>query len=208
MSDETVPLSIDPADDDSFAGVLRSVMGKFLQNVDDMLPCEVIAVQADRQRVTVRPIVMMGTTDGQKVSRAQVASVPVLNIGAGGFLLSFPVKQGDLGWLKASDRDISLVMQGLKEEWPNTTRMHSFQDGLFIPHHMRQWTLSGEDTDAMVLQSTDGTTRVAIGAGLIKLTATAVEIESSTLTHNGVNVGDDHTHSGVDTGPGNTGPPT
>jgi hypothetical protein len=35
----------------------------------------------------------------------------------------------------------------------------------------------------------------------------AVEITSPTLTHNGVNVGDTHTHPGVDPGPANTGTP-
>lgn len=207
---ETEPLSGDPANDDGWVGVLMTAFSKSLQQTDDMLPAVVIAYDRTTNRATVQPQIMMGTTNGDKVSRAQIASVPVLNIGAGGFVLSFPVKPGDLGWIKASDRDISLYLQGgaEREEWPNTKRMHSFQDGLFIPDVLRQFTVSGEDADRVVLQSLDGTTRVAVGDGIIRLvTSGAVEIESGTLTHNGVNVGADHTHGGVQAGGANTGPP-
>lgn len=204
-----------PADEDSLAGVFRTVLTKFLQQTDDMLPAVVIAYDRVKNRATVHPQVMMGTTDGSKVSRAQIAEVPVLNIGGGGFVLSFPIKPGDFGWIKASDRDISLFLQGLQEEWPNTKRMHSFQDGLFIPDVMKAWTLDGADQERAVLQSTDGATRIAIGAdtveittsGAFKVTAASIDLNSGTLTHNGVNVGDDHTHDNVENGPGNTGGP-
>lgn len=223
MGEGYAPPSIDPADEDSLAGVLRSVMGKFLQGVDDCLPAIVIA--GNRNTVTVQPQIMMGSTDGQKVSRAQVAEVPVLQMGAGGFVLSFPVKPGDFGWIKASDRDISLFRQGLAEEWPNTKRMHSFQDGVFIPDVMRQWTLNGEDAESVVLQSTDGATRIAVAAGTVKITAPdGVTIDApaahftgdvqvdGTLTAD-VDViaagksGAHHTHGGVQAGGASTGGP-
>lgn len=219
------PPSIDPADEDSLAGAFRSVLQKFAQQTDDMLPARVIAYDRATNRATVQPQIMVGTTAGAKVSRAQVASVPVLNIGGGGFVLSFPLRAGDLGWIKASDRDISLYLQqgAAGEEWPNTRRMHSFQDGLFIPDALAGFTVSGEDAERVVLQTTDGLTRIALGAGVVKVTApTSVTIETSgaltvnagsvafnasTLTHNGVNVGETHTHPGVQTGPSNTGAP-
>lgn len=210
MSEPYAPPSIDPADEDSLVGTLRAVLGKFLQGVDDCLPAVVIAAPV-RGRVTVQPQIMMGATDGQKVSRAQIASVPVLNIGGGGFVLSFPIKPGDFGWIKASDRDISLFLQGMKEEWPNTKRMHSFEDGFFIPDVMKAWTLNGEDTERAVFQSLDGLSRIAVGDGVVKITAPSVvieaevvDIQSGTLTHNGVNVGATHVHGGVQVGGANT----
>lgn len=183
MSDAWTPPSIDPADEDSLVGAFRSVLTKFLQNVDDMLPATVIAYDRARNRATVQPQVMMGTTDGKKVSRAQVAEVPVLNFGGGGFVLSFPIKPGDLGWIKASDRDISLFLQGLNEEWPNTRRLHSFSDGLFIPDVMRQWTLDGADQERAVLQSTDGATRIAIGANTVEITTPGTIKLNAPLAH-------------------------
>lgn len=178
---EFTPPSIDPADEGDLAGAFRAIMKKFLQDVDDCLPATVIAYDRQKNRATVRPVVMMGTTDGQKISRAQVPSVPVVNLGGGGFVMSFPIKPGDFGWLKASDRDMSLFLQGLREEWPNTTRMHSFSDGFFIPDVMRQWVLNGEDADRVVVQSLDGLTRIAIGDGIVKITAEAVEVVAATV---------------------------
>jgi hypothetical protein len=180
VSEPFSPPSIDPSDEGSLGGAFRAILQKMLQGMDDCLPARVVAVKG-RQRATVQPLIMMGTTDGQKISRAQIASVPILNIGAGGFLLSFPVKAGDFGWLKATDRDLSLFLQGLKEEWPNTKRMHTFQDGFFIPDAMRQWTLAGEDAERVVLQSTDGMTRIAIGDGIVKVTAEAVDVVAATV---------------------------
>lgn len=216
--DQYSPPSVDPGDEGSLPGAFRAALGKMLQDVDDMLPAIVVAYDRAKNRATVKPQIMMGTTDGQKVARAQIASVPVFTIGGGGFLLSFPIKAGDLGWIKASDRDTSLFLQGLKEEWPNTKRMHSFSDGLFFPDVMRQWALAGEDAERAVLQSVDGTVRIAIGNDRVKITAPLVEIDAPTVTISGdldvaghvTGAGimlDTHTHGGVQPGAGNTGAP-
>lgn len=222
MSEQYNAPAVDPADDDSLAGVFRSILGKFLQQTDDMLPATVIAYDRPSNRATVRPQIMLGTTDGEKVSRPQIASVPVLNIGAGGLVLSFPVKPGDLGWIKASDRDISLYLQGgpEKEEWPNTKRMHNFSDGLFIPGGLATVTITGEDADRVVLQTLDGTTRIALGDGIVKVTtAGTVEVDAPTVhmtgdlnvdgevTGNGIPLST-HKHTGVQAGGANTGGPT
>lgn len=216
MADEFTPPSGDPADEESLVGVFRAVLAKFLQGVDDCLPCVVTGVSG-RDRVTVQPQIMMGATDGSKVSRAPLASVPILNLGAGGFVMSFPVKVGDFGWIKASDRDTSLFFQGMKEDWPNTKRMHSFSDGFFIPHLMRAWTLDGADADRVVIQSVDGSTRVAIGAGIVEVTAASMHLTGDLQVDGAFNadggvtgagiVLETHTHPGVQTGGGNTGAP-
>ena len=199
--------SMPPAAPLSMAGVLRGCFRKVLEDVDDMLPCQVLGTDG-RKWVSVKPLVKMGTTDGQAVSRAQIARIPVMIMGGGDFVLSFPIKAGDLGWIKASDRDTSLVMQGLGEDLPNTRRLHSFEDGVFVPHRMREWVLNDEDADRAVLSSVDGLTRIALGDGIVKVTATAIELVSDTLTHNGVNIGSTHTHDDVTTGSDMSGPPT
>ena len=45
------------------------------------------------------------------------------------------------------------------------------------------------------------------GETMLRLSPAGVEIVSPSLTHNGVNIGDDHAHSGVTAGSSNTGPP-
>jgi len=199
--------SIDPADEGDLIGTFRHILGKFLQGVDDMLPAQVISYDRSTNRAVVQPLVMLLTTDNKTVQRPAVASVPVIQYGGGGFVVSPPIKAGNLGWIKANDRDISLFLQSFNNSAPNTVRKHSFSDAVFIPDVMTGYTIDGEDTDNLVIQSLDGSTKISVGDAGIKLVAVAVEITSDTLTHNGKNIGDDHTHSGVSVGTSNTGVP-
>ncbi|MNZ27639.1 hypothetical protein D3C78_448590 [compost metagenome] len=45
-----------------------------------------------------------------------------------------------------------------------------FSDSIFIPDVFRQYTINGEDAGAMVIQSTDGASRISIRADNIKIT--------------------------------------
>lgn len=184
------PPSVNPADEDSLQGVLNTVLRKFLMGVDDMLPAKVISHDRDANRVTVQPIVAMLTTDGSRVARAQLASVPVFLIGGGGHMLSFNLKPGDLGWIKASDRDISLFMQSYAEQPPNTRRLHSFEDGLFFPDAMRDFTIQNEDAENVVLQTLDGQYRVAVWADRVKVTAqeSFFEVRPGQITVQALNI--------------------
>lgn len=161
--------SRDPADDGSLLGVMRTVLDKFLQGVDDMLPARVLSYDRATNRATVLPMVKLLTTDNRKLSRAQVASVPVLQHGGGGFVLSFNLRPGDLGWIKANDRDISLVLQAYADDAPNTLRKHSFEDALFIPDVMRGYSIAGEDASNAVFQSLDGSVKVSLWEDRLKL---------------------------------------
>jgi hypothetical protein len=207
------PPNLDIANDAELSGVMADVLASFLRGVDDMIPARVVSYSESTNRVTLKPLVMMGTTDGRKVSRAQVANIPVFRFGAGGFFIRFPVKAGDFGWLKASDRDISLVMQrGGQEDWPNTLRQHSFSDGLFFPDMLRGWTVAGANANAMVIQSLDGSVCLSLHSGKVQIDAPSVVINGNvqitgTMTNNGKNIGSTHVHSGVDSGPSNTGGP-
>lgn len=168
---DNAPPSQNPADDGTMSGMLRSVFGKLLQGLDDMLPATIISYDRKKNRAMVQPMIAMVTTDNARVTRAQIASVPVLNIGGGNYVLSFNLKAGDPGWIKASDRDISLYLQNQQEEQPNTRRMHSFEDGLFIPDVMTRYQIDAEDEEHAVLQTLDGKTRLAVWPNKIKITA-------------------------------------
>lgn len=168
---ENSPPSQNPANDGTMSGMLRSVFGKLIQGLDDMLPAKVVSYDRKTNRAMVQPMIAMVTTDKQRVTRAQIASVPVLNIGGGNYVLSFNLNPGDPGWIKASDRDISLYLQNQQEEQPNTKRMHSFEDGLFIPDVMTRYQIDAEDKEHAVLQTLDGKTRLAVWPDKIKITA-------------------------------------
>lgn len=207
------PPNLDKANDGDFAGVMTDVLQNFLRGVDDMIPAKVVSYDDATNRATIKPLVMLGTTDGQKISRAQLSNIPVFRFGGGGFFIRFPVKSGDFGWLKATDRDMSLIMQrGGLEDWPNTLRQHSFSDGMFFPDTLKSWAIDGANADALVIQSLDGSVCVSLHSGKVKIEATDIEVVGNmsvtgTMTNNGVNIGSTHVHSGVDAGPSNTGGP-
>lgn len=170
MADPHANPSRDPANDDSLLGMARQVLDKFLNGVDDMLPARVVSYDRASNRAAVVPMVKLLTTDGRQIGRAQVASVPVMLFGGDGVALSFNLKAGDLGWIKANDRDISLITQGYRDSAPNTLRKHSFQDAVFIPDVMHGLTLDAEDEGHAVLQTLDGSVRVAIWPDRVKIT--------------------------------------
>ena len=171
MAEQHSNPSRDPANDDSLLGMARQILDKFLAQIDDMLPARVVSYDRASNRATVVPMVKLLTTDNRQIGRAQVASVPVMMLGGDGVALSFNLKAGDLGWIKANDRDISLITQGYKDSAPNTLRKHSFQDAVFIPDVMRGLTVNAEDETHAVLQTLDGSVRVAIRPDRVKITA-------------------------------------
>lgn len=212
----------DPADDGSMASVMNAYLRSFIrENLDDMLPAVVVSYNDATNKAVIKPLIMVGTTDGQKLSRSQLQNIPVFRFGGGGFFMRFPIKAGDFGWLKASDRDMSLMMQrGGLEDWPNTERLHSFSDAMFFPDTLKGWSIDGGNSDAAVFQSMDGSVCVALHNGKITFTAPEATFDIpivtftgdintvGLLTNNGVNVGSTHTHPGVQTGSGTTGTPT
>lgn len=203
----------------SLAGGIRDALSKWLRNdVDDMLPAQVVSYNRATNRAVIRPLVMVGTTDGSKVSRASIPNIKVFRFGGGGYFMSFPLQPGDFGWLKANDRDISLVMQSKGgEDWPNTARLHSFSDAMFFPDTIKDWIIGGGNLSGAVLQSTDGTRSIALNDQSIDIAAPLVTISGNvaitgaSVTHNGTEIGGTHTHTGSPSAPdgpvSNTGAP-
>jgi hypothetical protein len=205
----------DSANTDSLAGGLDDHLSNWVRdNLDDQLPAIVVSYDEATNRAVIRPLVMVGTTDGSKKARATVSNIQVFRFGGGGFFMRQPLKAGDFGWLKACDRDISLVLQrGGQQDWPNTKRRHNFSDAMFYPDTIKGWVVAGADADAMTLQSLDGNSVVSIAQDAIELRvgSQVLRLDASGLKHNGINVGSTHSHAGspsAPTGPvSNTGAP-
>jgi hypothetical protein len=168
---ENADPSQNPADTNSMAGMLQFVFKKLMQSgVSGMLPAQVIQVSAPNEnRVQVQILVQILDTVGNAIDRQQVASIPVLQLGGGGFMMNVPIKTGDFGWICANDRDISNFLASYTNGRPATDRMFSFSDGLFIPHQMTNFNIADSDADNLVLQSIDGTTKISIGDGIVKI---------------------------------------
>ena len=185
--DPTALPKYDFANKGTLTGLLKQFQKLMLQNTEDMLPATLISYNRTSNIATVQPSIHMVTTDGTLVGRASIASVPVLCLGGGGFFVSFPLVAGAKGWIKASDRDISLFVQSTVASAPNTQRMHSFSDGLFIPDIIfgSQYTINGADENSMVIQNLTGTVKIALAPNTINITAPTVNVNSTTTNLNG-----------------------
>ena len=66
-------------------------------------------------------------------------------------------------------------------------------------------TVTVESAGAMTLKS--GGSVTIESSGTVKINASSIALESGSLTHNGTNIGQSHSHSGVRSGSSFTGPP-
>lgn len=227
MSNKNTQPSMDPADSNSLEGLMRHVVKKSQQNQDGMMPVKVIGYDRKTNRVHVQPLVQVQGTDGQIIDRAPIKSLPAFRFGGGGALMSFPIKAGDVGYVMAGDRDVSLVEQGNYEaQPPNTDRMHSFENGMFMPDSMQNGGIDDEDLDKIVIGNRDGSVKITfdgdtlniISAAKVFIKAPETEIEGNvtikgTLKAEGGVIGangvtlERHVHKDVMPGTGLTGIP-
>lgn len=169
---DSAPPSRNPTNDDTMVGVFAVVLQKFLQGeVDDMLPAIVLAYDRSTNMAMVQPLIVIVTTLNVEIQRDAISSVPVIQLGGGGFMQNFPVKASDLGFIKASDRDISLFKQTWQQSPPNTARMHNFSDGVFVPTVLTGFVIADEDLQNAVFQNLAGTVRISLWPSQIKITA-------------------------------------
>lgn len=171
------PPSANPADKGSLAGAIKFALVKYAQNTDDMLPAKVLSYDRTTNRAKVVPLIPFITTGNEIVQRAIIASVPVFQMGSGGFVISFPMNAGDLCWIKANDRDISLFKQLLGPAAPPTQRKHTFEDAMVFPDTMFQGVnIAEEDNGHLVIQNLAGTVKISWWANLLKIIAPGLGI--------------------------------
>jgi len=154
--------------DTNMPGVLDLAIREALMDNDDMLPAKIISWDKDKNRAQIEILYLVTMTDGSVHQLGAPAEVPTFVLGGGNFILVWPLKPGDLGWIKATDRDVSLFLQSYKAENGATTRLHCFEDGVFIPDAMKGFVMA--DSNAACLQTLDGKTSVALKADSLTLT--------------------------------------
>ena len=175
--------------------------------------------------------------DGAAMERALAVNVPVVWSAGGGYTSLMPLNPGDRGMLLFSERGMTEFKTTGAISTPDQSRFFSESDAVFMPCDFGIRAVTPASVTAAVLQTLDGvrsllvdTDRVELRAGDTRVTATesgirlacsgTLEIEaggvevsgglnvtSGSLRHSGKNVGATHTHSGVQSGPGVTGPP-
>lgn len=192
----------DPANEGSLEGVLKTVNNKLLQSLDKCLPAKIIKVDRAKNRVQVQPLITRLKTDGGTLSRAPIIDIPIVNISGGGFIINFPLQVGDLGWVFACDRDITLFKKSYSEAKPNTIRKHTFEDSIFLPDIINPVGINISDSSALVIQSCDGSTKIAMEKGKITIKADTIDFQTpnanfigGTVKNDGVSIDKNHKHA-------------
>lgn len=176
--------SLDPANNDTLAGAFDFAIKKYMQNSNTMLPAQIVSYDRTTNRASVQLLVNIVGTDGQEYARPQLASVPAFVCGGGGFRISFPIKPGDMGWVIANDRDISLFLSEYKRSAPNTARIKSFSDGVFFPDAMKGLdTISSEDEDNLVISNTSGSVTISLSSDGVTITADKLNIDLGNISN-------------------------
>lgn len=226
MPNENETISIPaytPANVSTPAGVTNFAIRKALEKLEKVAPAKIISYDRTTNRASVQILNQSITSTGEKLTKKPLENIPVLMMSGGGFTFSFPIKQGNTGWLVAADRDISVFKQLLQVFAPASYQIHRYKDSFFIPDKVNGFELTEEDTNAVILTSLDGTTKISVISGQVTITTPQTVINGNiqvngsiiatdTITSNtdvisaGIS-GKSHTHSGVEPGGGSTGAP-
>lgn len=157
-------------------------------NIHTALPGQVESYDANTRRAVIQPLIKLvvqpddPTQPANSIERSILVNVPVIHPLAGGLYVQLPVKQGDQGMILFSERGLTEFKQSGRMAMPDRTRM--FDDAVFLPVDFGHQPVSVVDSDAVVVQSVDGSTSVAVKPGAVTITASNVEINSSTTTIN------------------------
>jgi hypothetical protein len=181
------------------------------------LPCIVQSVNFTKQTIVAQPTIQGVTYDQNNnptfVNLPLLADVPIVFPSAGGFMITFPIAQGDEVLVVFASRCIDAWWQLGGIQVPYEMRMHDLSDGFAIPGPKSVPNVfpSINNTDLQI-RNKAGTTFISITpAGNIVMTAPTVTINGD-LVVTGEVTGDGialstHVHSGVTTGGGDSGPP-
>lgn len=173
--------------DEAFNGVLRGLMV--------CLPGRVMAFDPSTQLAQVQCGIRR-IINGQPATIAVIENVPVQFSGDGEWYLWHQITPGETeGLLHFSQRAVDTWINSGGVTTPVDFRMFSAQDAFFAPgYRSRPGAITGFTNEGCGLSSYDGATRVHLTSGNVEITAGSVNIASSSLTHNGTNIGETHVH--------------
>lgn len=168
---------------------------------------------------TVNVVVMVGqlTGDNQTYPGVEIPNVPYFRLQGGANAVIIDPRPGDMGMCCFASRDISSVKAARRAAPPGSLRHHDFSDGMYVggflnaaPTQYIHFTDSGIVVHSPYAVTVDAPT-ATVNAPDIQMNGN-VQVTGNfsvngSMTNNGKNIGSTHTHSGVQTGSGNTGAP-
>lgn len=185
MNENNVSIpSYNPAEVKDMAGLLNFFERSIFLHLEKVTPAQIISYDRNTNRASVQILNYSITSDGAKIIRKPEYDIPVTVLGAGGYCLSFPVNQGDIGFLIASDGDISVFKKILGVFAPAVYQRHKYKNSFFIPLIINNFTINAEDAQAVLLTSLDGQTRISLQNNNITVTSQNITVNSETAVLN------------------------
>lgn len=182
-----------PSDNASEVGRITLMIRTALAGLRVAVPVKVMAVTnsggvSPIGYVDVQPLVSALDGSGNVWPHATVHNVPYGRIQGGANAVIIDPAVGDIGIAVVSDRDISTVKASKGVSAPGSARKNDLSDMVYL------MTIIGAAPTQYVRFHSGGIDVVAPGQ-TVNINAATVAITSTTLTHNGVNVGATHVHS-------------
>lgn len=150
--------------------------------------------------VSVQPLVKLIDGQGNTSSHGIINNIPVFRLGGGSNAVICDPVVGDIGWMAVADRDISAVKANQAESAPGSRRKFDLADGVYMGS-----LFSGVPVQYVTFTSS-GISIVSPNNITLTVGGTSIVIADGTITIGGIVFGT-HTHSGVTTGGGDSGPP-
>lgn len=94
------------------------VLWQFKKGLRTSLPANIVEYDAQTKRAVVRPSIKTLSTNGELMQKALIRDVPILQPSAGGFVLNFPINEGDPILLIISERGLTLFKKTFEESDP------------------------------------------------------------------------------------------
>ncbi len=201
------------------ATALRFIFNQSIKDAHTALPGNIVQYNSATKRAIVQPAIRLKLTTGESIPRAQIANVPIIHPAGGGYVIHFPLQPGDPVMLVFSERGITEFKRTFALANPDTDSMLSEKDAVAFPA-FGGLNISPANANGISIQSESGETHIVIQGNQMMMTAPGgltitgdvsiagnVQMNGGSITHNGREIGDTHTHSGVIPGGGNTGAP-
>lgn len=203
------------------ATLLRAASSEALRSVNTGMPGEIVSYDPSTQTASVKLLLRMKQPNGESEIPPVLSGVPVVMPRAGGGALTFPVKAGDGVMVQFSQRSLDEWKEAGGEQSPDDVRMHDISDAVAVVGLADRAHGGSEEGCVHLFLGSSGLKiypdRIEIDTPLLVLNGNftvgggsgggSVNLTSDSLTHNGVDIGSTHKHSGVQSGGSNTGEP-
>ena len=123
--------------------------------------------------------------------------VPCLQLSGGGFTVSFPLREGDTGWILTLDVDSSAFLRTKAEFTPSTNDGHEYSRAIFIPDSISTPSSVEDEPDALIVQSSDSDTRIVFKNGQVVINSNQVTINGDVAVNGTLTVSGDVVGAGI-----------